>query len=629
MEEESIIATKTSDVYFKLSGRRIATIGAFVILAVAGAAWFAISNPIIRYPAFAVGAGGVSYLLWEIGEEKKQRSWRQSNGKLADSLSLLFLATIPFIVAQSPTQSPPDVIYPIILAAVAITTIRCLRTDYHIGIPILIALLSNLLVRGIHYWSAPVVGQDSKRHLAAASYMAATGEPIPNDITYYSDYPISHAFSATTELLLSVPTKQAWLFSVTLGYVFLLIGVYCLTKRITNEKGVAVIAIFFAGLSSGSLRYAYQAHAQAMGEALLLTIVVGLGLQDVRKRASVLFFGLVAIIAQNLIPLVIAGVAIVAVLTSRLELIIGRLWPERANETPPLNISSLTFVGMVSVLSAIVYWIETSYLHYQVARVMGIIIPSAGLESEVSTGTPPTVSFFGFTPPGLLVEAAPLLVVAAALVCVGLMLFSYLDRMQDPRPLVWSTIFAEILFGIWGLSLFSGGGSAVGRASGAVAIFIAPILALCFAWQGRKHVIGVILAVLLVSSVVTAGVIGSSYLERPEEEFSPIATNGEMAAVGWAESYTKFIHSDGYLTSAAYWKQVGTLGDSTVLNGTANHKDPESFLHMESVAMEKNQPILYRDKWRVQHRFNPSPTTVLYDSGNTTVILVENRDMNV
>jgi len=541
-------------------------------------------------------------------------------------LDVAIFAAIPvcvLIARAQPIGLPWE--YSVLVAAIA----AALLVRSVLG-PSLIALFQLLLIatleRATIWYSAPVIGADSRAHADMTAYIVRNGTPVPNAVSYYHDYPGGHLMSSVVVFLTGLDVKPALFVALAGSGIVGLLVVYILTRRLFAERlrspvTAALLATFIVAFSLWHRQRTALPIAQTLG-LLFVPLLLYVTLYRSAERRFVAL-GVLAIatatISHNTTPVVM----VLAFGTYALGELVMREpgWRRRLRGLLP--------VGAVLGFLSLFVWITTGYIHYHIGRIFDIFYLHDPITKRLSepigdanagSGASDTVAA-GFTDPGLYI-GFDIMMMAVVVGMFGYLVFTMLITTGHWEELPAAlTVMAGLVLCLVTAGFIVGSGN-IGRVFPVTIVVVAPVFGYASAQLLGRQPAGTIIAILLVVSFPLVPLIGVSHgithpggspvdsTERPGRYL----THADAAALDYARTHTRTVYADFYAySSVPIQERNGARIQTPVVSLPRRTALPQRLLS------SLDGRLLYRPR---HPAFAEPPSTYeqLYDAGDTRVL---------
>lgn len=581
----------------------------------------AIGAEIIRLPLLTVTAFSLLFLLYLVSLRLDLPEYDTlRHPKLADAVIFILLALCATLGRASPI-GVPDWYYPVVIVTTGVLAIRIVSLPIKLSLHLGQIVLLGLVTRATPWFSYPVYGQDRFHH-TAVQYLLATGEVVPESVTYYANFPAAHRFAASYTLLTGTSFKVGY-FSLGIIVAISLLGVYLLANTVISNTQGALFAALLVAVSGYHIRAGAEPFAQALFTALVPFILYGIAKGRDKRR----YLGLVLLLTgfattiQNIAPLVLFGVCIAFLGSAPIVQYLGRVRP--LGQTITVSGSVIAVIGAVGIYSYIV----AGYLRMQTMRVFWLSLSlfgsSNGGQSVVSdtglSGTP-TVSLFGWQFPDILMWAAPILASAGLLVLTTYLLLYLFIQKCNLGPIQYIAV-AALIFSIFGV--FFAAGSPASRALPSVVVLLAPV----GGWTVYRMIdiqpsAGQLVAVILIVVTVMGGILTPpvAKAELSNDDFRAGMTAGEVATVEFAAA--NIDSGQASLYAAGLERHIigsqPQMGVEPTLKPTLNNNERKS-LQVYTMNANNGTATVYFDYYRTAYEIPPPDTNRVFSAGNASI----------
>lgn len=573
-----------------------------------------VTSRYVTYIGICGVLGSVLYIDYRIEDELTLPSVSERQRKFGDIVFLIFIVGM---VAVSMASPGVPTIFHVLLAASSF--IALLRIVFAPSLTAVVYLcLLAIVIRSAIWFSAPVIGTDSRLHLGITRYIVEHGQRIIQPAFQYEHYPISHHSGAVSTIVTGVPVEQGFFIGVTIPVALSLVAVVALTQHLsTNATSLrsGLLAVFFLTVSPTIVGRTGLPHAQSLELVFIPFLLLVLGLADAR-RMIILFLAF-------LLPLIFThkiSSAVLAIILACL-LIIGRAAAVAhrrgyINEfTAPLN-SRATSIALVAIIgiTTVEFWHQIDYFDTQISRVLTVYFATGGAGQQIEESAVGATGI-GLADPVLHIGSDLFVIAVFLVVGVCWTLYRALHDDLDFATAVWLPA-GVVLFGFVGLSLVVGGTNRVRRIAPAILIFIVPIVGIVADRLStrRMAVVGVCL-LLLSFPLLSVLAVENGYrndmvspTERAVDDFPAHMTDSEFAALIFGMNRANQAQSDNYAASTADFQKVGE--QSNIIDLGHQRKLTEDDIR------KCDTPTLYFEKFKRLPGIKPSEKMdQLYSSG--------------
>jgi len=580
------------------------------IAAAAGAVLYLSNVRLLFYPVAMVFLGAIAYLISNAAGGETQSTWLTGMARHRGMDVCILLGIVgTAALARTTAVGLPLAYYVAIAVVVALLAIRILYSPtWHV---LVYVVLLGTVIRAAQWYSASVIGRDARQHVVYAEYVANAGNIIPEAVSYYHWYPVTHLLAAAVHLVTGVSPKTALFLGAGVPPVIAVVGIYLLTHLVladTDESARQRAALFAALLvivSPWHIARTAGPIAQSLNLAFV-PLALYLAIRPERRKVMVLFLGTLTIIAftHNLTPLVLLVVfaffLLVQGVLSRLQFVL----PTRPN---------FSYVAVVVVGILITqYWMYIQYFRLQANRVVRLLNPGGSVESAVKESSVVSEYAISLQDPVLHVGFELLLYIALFVLVAHFVVGELLRR--EPFPLQWIVV-AALFFGWVSVSHFFGRGTRIVRAFPNIVLIVAPVFGYLVSrtWRSRGGKV-VVLAILLL--LPTNAVIAASYgvtnpaISGTDNEIGGRfhLTGPEVAGAEHAVRYSrKPVYTDRYVSTTLRRRALGegvvTL-DEREVRGMRRLGADTALFHVDAEMLRRygvigqysdgSTPVLYR-----------------------------------
>ncbi|MFB6185607.1 MAG: hypothetical protein ABEI86_01910, partial [Halobacteriaceae archaeon] len=410
------------------------------------------------------------------------------------------LLAVTAVVGQIATSGVNDWYYLLIIGTAILLAFRIVSSPTKAPVHLTQILFLGLIARATPWFSYPVFGQD-RFHQTAVGYIVTTATIVPESITYYANFPTAHIFAATFTSVTGVELKVGY-FSLGIILSLSLTGAYLLARSVLADKQSSLIATLFVAVAGYHVRAGSEPFAQTLFISLVPFILYLSFRRDrsTRELYVLIFLVVFASTIQNIAPLVLLGIYATVVGSGWILNHVPDVWRAgnfEAKYTIPPVVPVL--IGVVGIY----YYVMADYLRFQTMRVIWLLEPlldqSGPATRSVIEGTGisgiPTVVLFGYTLPGLLMWAAPVLSISGILILGG---FHIVDRLIVGNIDVTSlqyVLMASVIYAVFAFAFVSG--SPATRALPSIIVLTAPVVGwVIFQFHDRKPIVGKSIAII-------------------------------------------------------------------------------------------------------------------------------------
>ena len=414
-------------------------------------------------------------------------------------------------------------------------------------------LLVATLVRLNVWFSAPVIGKDSRAHADMTAYIVRNGAPIPKAITYNHDFPGGHLLSSAVVFVSGLGIKAALFVALAGSGIVGIVVVYQLTRRLFEERlrSPAIAALIAAFVVTFSLWHRQRSAlpiTQTLGllfVPLLLHVTV---FRSLNRRTGTLGVLVVAtaVISHNTTPIVMLlafGAYVLGEITIR-----GARWKNRVRRVFPV-VSVLAFASLV-------IWTATGYINYHISRFLSVFSASDPVTER--TGDPGgggavDTAVVGFGDPGLYV-GFDIFLVGVVFGVLGYVMLTVFIRSDETGTLPGELILmAGLLLSMVTAGFVVGSGN-IGRVFPVIIVVVAPVFGYGAGLLFEQWPVGTMITLLLVLSFPFVSAIGVSHgithpggspadsTERPGRYL----THSEAAGLDYSRTYPSTVYADFY-----------------------------------------------------------------------------------
>jgi hypothetical protein len=526
-----------------------------------------------------------------------------------------------FLIVKQHSRGVPDSVYWIVALSTGAIVLRILLK------PSLVVLgqtiLLSFLLRVSTWFSAPVIGKDSRLHQALISNIVQTNDLIPASVTYYHYYPVSHITGAEVALIGWVDAKIASFFAFTGASIIGIAIVYFLTERMVGgsarpSQGALFASLFVATAPSHISRSGLPI-AQTVGLGLVpLVLYAAYRSNDIRFRLLAVFSTLPLVITHNLTPTLLVTLLLVVTIADEIFKRVGGI----TGNVPQFK-GSLFAIGL---LSTFYYYIVIEYFGLQISRASRVFLGGQSIATDVSSSQFASTAHFTLLDP-LLHSGSGLYVVASAFVVV---LIGEADSIQDGeipyREYAWYA-GAGVIFAVSGAAIAAGGSELTFRALP----FLMLVASLVVGSACQKLDTGAIgrlaIVLMLLVSPMLAVVAAENGVRNPSvsptnrvQDVPVDMQSNELAATRFATNRLAKTRMDRYVFSSVVLKSLG----EREVDGQTNGGDILSRIDNLGATgdMTRNTlnncsaATLYRERYRNFPGLTPPQNrSAIYDSG--------------
>lgn len=581
------------------------------------------SNDLLRLPLITIGIASTLFLVYIVGVYSSwSREIRIKNTK-QNEIILFILIAITAIVGRIADSGVIDWYYPLAILTTVIFTLRIICSRINMPIQLFQLLLLAIVLRAVPWYSYPVYGQD-RFHQTAVGYILSTGDVVPESITYYADFPIAHIFTAMYTQITGLSLKAGF-FILGLAVVIGLLGVFLFGRTILHNDTEALFGTLFVAVSAHHIKAGAEPFAQALFTGLVPFIFYFLFKQKLSKRDLLILLGIssIAVTIQNIVPLVLLGISFLAGVSSILFGYISR-FSTRINTKDQLSIplGAVTIFGIVGIY----YYILADYLRFQTMRLVWLsnrLLGQSSSEEEIteSSGVSgvPRVELFNIEMPGVLMWAAPVLVIAGVLIMMFYNLsWEFIKENGDIKIIPYASISGAtfLLFAIIFVS-----GSPATRALPSAIIIISPVIA----WGVHKFIkdgkeIGGFVVILIIFLTVTSGVLMPpvAKAELGDDDFQPWMNTEQISAADFAIDNTEDTQVSNYVVGYERYR-IGSTGEKNIeltLSSGFDKNNRESMTQFQQRS-QLGVSTLYLEYYSSAYNMSPPTTNKVYTTGRS------------
>jgi len=639
-----------------LNTRRTAVLGlagVATLTTAAGAAYFlAERQQMLFYPTVAVLLASVAYLLTQFGGDVSYETLfdRLPDDRILDAGLFLGIASV-VALSRGATLGLSSAYYwalPVLTLAFAVRILvgPSRTTLYQI-------VLFAVVVRAAIWFSAPIVGVDSRVHLALIEFVARSGHLPPTEVSYYHWYPVAHVTAAVVSQLPVVTAKQAFFLttglyaslSVAVVYRFAVVALRSVLDG-DDLLRAALFAALLLAVAPWHVRRSGILIAQSIGMATIPFVLYA----AIRFRARqyvllfVVFLGLIAF-AHNLTPILVSALLFALLASERLVEAVGRYVPDWQMVGVGYGFPLVFATGVLTVQ----YWIYIEYFDLQVLRLVLLLSLGTSFGGGAGSGS-------GLTNSNAFTLLDPFLHVGVEQLAFGalLTLFGYValgERATDRAPVPMAVFLtASTVFLVFSATLLLGDWTRAVRVLPTVVLVVAPTFGFLAARTYASRSSTALLVVALLLSFTVAGAVAATF-HTVNPAISPTEEGGAQLYLGDGESAASehlirhgsasatYLSSD-YLTGTTNYRAAGyratvpedasTLGQP-ILNAPtlvervepADDADEDGPTRAEVLAaLRDGGQRYYLDSTSAEPSLDPLPQScsVVYDAGDARLV---------
>ncbi|VTT87335.1 hypothetical protein DM2_669 [Halorubrum sp. DM2] len=578
-----------------------------------------VTSPFIKYPIYTVAIASIMFSIFYTFRSGTNITSRKRLSKFVDVLAFLSISLTVFVGHAKPTGIY-DIYYPIAVCTAILLAYRL--TSFSVNTPIALSqiILLAITLRSTIWFAYPYFGAD-KFHIAAVGWIVANGEIVPPSVTYYHNFPPAHVLSASSTLISNLPLSTGY-FVLGVSQAISIIGVFIFCRSILNSNRGALLGSLYTAVAGFHLKSGGEPFAQALLIALIPIIfyLVFETRSVTSKRRSGILLGLtlVAVVTQNIAPLVLVSAGFIIIGST----IFVRIIRIRFSHAVKYKIKP-TLLSFF-IISGIYWHILANYFHYDVGRVLNILLfteSGSNTQTDTASGVP-TVELFNLELPSILMWGAPILANALILIIFGYVILSELITDDQAKPPLQYAFFASFMFaGLAGV--FAAGSENAVRALPAIVIFLSPVLGyvgIKSRWKGKFG--RPILAIILIALVVTSGVLTPlvAKAEWSDDDFHKYLNDDQVAAADFAILYTKSTASGPYVADYNYYTDAMSGKDPDPVIHRGFNQNSQSSINEFQEGLDSGKMSLYLDYYSTAFGLDsPESRHQIYSSGNTTV----------
>lgn len=584
-----------------------------------------VTAEIISLPLFTIAISLGMSVLYIMSHQLPRYNKPIISPKIVDIIIFLFICLLVIFGYQS-SVGPSDWYYPLAIITAGLLAYRILSGYTSNVVQLGQILLFALVLRSVPWFSAAIYGKD-RFHQEAVGYLVTTGNIIPETVTYYANFPAAHILAATTTLISALPLKVGYF---TLGIVeaISIVGVFILAKNIIRDDRGGLFGALFVSVAAYHLRAGAEPFAQTLFTALIPFIFYFIFKQNMDVREKILLIVLIScgVIVQNIAPLIILGVGGTIVLS---KFVFAHV--QRSSIELPIRLISIPYITIaIAGVIGIYYYIMADYLTAQTIRIYNIVLffvvpspSSEGVTSADSVGGAPNIEIFGLELPTLLMWAAPVLVIAGALIIVSVVL---LIDIVDSKLKTKQTQYIIISGGIYSIfTIFFVSGSSAMRAMPSIAVLISPVigwLAIRLQMEPDRQLGGHIIVISLIILVCTAGVLNPivAKSEWGDDDPQPWLSQSQVTSIEFASDYDENAITGQYAARHERYNQLirGNDNPSTSIDAVLKNDDTESIREFESRSGSGTTTV-WMDYYKTVYSLEPPNTNKIYDVSSTSI----------
>lgn len=580
-----------------------------------------IESPLLKYPLITVAIGSVLFIIKNNISRLYFSVMSSKKTDLTDILIFLGISAITIHSMNTPL-GVPRLFYILTIGITILLSARIVLGSVHPVIALLEIILLGIAIRVSFYYSYPIYGQD-QFHLGAVKYILREGSIIPEEFTYYREYPITHILAASISKFTSIGSKQGLFVAGGVIQVLSYSGLYFISRMIGYRNRSALLVMLVPTVSGASLNIGSEIFAQTLAGAIFIFIfwIYLYSNDNLRLIGCLLVLCLSGFLSHHLIAALIIGTSGLIWLTHTSISKLHSIGVGFKNQLP----TPLFGVALIMFIGSVYYWILTDYLSYQSSRIITIFSFSTGHGSEAidsSSSTAPSVVFVdGLLPPAIQ-WAGPMLVIVLISTITGFTFLLELSKQVQNHSKAASqyTIIALMIFGGFSAIYAIGGQGPLSRVFHAVTVLTAPLMAYTVDIDYNKYVAwsDTILVIILAACIVTAGILSPAVAmsDRTEEDFSPTGSHQDIAAIHFVDTYSSNPVSDGYLSSASLW--YGSNLGSQQIDRVLTHTDRDKFNNYYK-AIEEGDHIVYRSLFKDRYGINEPKLGKIYTNKNVSI----------
>jgi len=584
---------------------------------------------ILSYPLLAVTVASALFLLYLFSEYIPSRDHLLTTNPRAIDIVAFFTIALTSIAGQLAPSGVVDWYYPVAILTAGIITYRIAINPVSVKVQLSQILLFALALRATIWFSYPAYGRD-RFHQSSVGYIVSTGEIIPESVTYYANFPHAHVFTAATTLITGLPLKQGY-FALGVIEVASLVGVFLLGQYILQNEQGGLFAALIVSVAAYHIISGGEPFAHTLLIAFIPIVFYLLFHQNLSRRLAGILVGMAAFAAtvQNIAPLVIVGVSLLIGVSAWLFRYLSPYIPLREVRAQYSFKIRFTFiVGSIGVY----YYVLADYLRFQTMRIVWIyqafFSTSEGRDTgqavveDTGVSGPPNVELFGQELPGVLMWAAPVLVIAGVLILVAyFVLYEIVRGEQNPIPLQYICL-GGLTYSAFAVVFVSGSGGAR-RALPMILVLLSPLVAwLLYRFVTDRQQIGKALTVTIVLFVATAGVLTppAAKSQLGTDDFQPYADSPRVASIEFTSKHTTETLAGVYAgnTERVILRSKGVAHPNPSINGSVHKNNPDSIRYYERQA-KNGTTVLYFDYFQLAYSIEEPLTNKIYTSGNSSV----------
>ncbi|WP_147435660.1 hypothetical protein [Halobellus sp. Atlit-38R] len=529
-----------------------------------------------------------------------------------------FIGVFSMAGVSSISPGVPDVFY---LIAFLMTLLFVFRICYTPSkIVIIQILLFSIVLRAAIFFSAPVIGKDTRFHIGATRYILDTGFVISDPRYYYRFFPIAHILSAVVGNITNFNPSRSFFFGVSIPTTTItILAVFAYSKRIASNNGFQtalfaglLIAIIPSHVARSGVPIA-QTLSLAMISLLLLAIVVNRGWQI---KFVLFLFIVVSTLTHNASLIIFGFFGLLLLLFNILGDLGNKIY---GSDLDTISIISFSLpILAVTVISTITYWRMIDYFSLQVGRIRIIALGETSAVTQISNSSISGAAY-SFADPILHLGIELFITVIGLIFSILWAIKKIIHFGFESVPIGWLGA-SLILFTTIGLSIAAGGTDRTFRLLPAVALIISPIIAITLEELGSRKVGVILVTIIIIMSPTLAVVAAENNLRnnwtpptnRSPEDAQAHFKSSEKAGLDFALEYADDIRTGPYAYGVALFENLNR--PPSIIS------DPVSRENLTTTRLSKCGSLtLYRTVYAMQEIERPQGN-IVYDSEGAILI---------
>lgn len=581
------------------------------------------------YLFVAITFGAVISLATDILDQREYNITKKVNYPLHSLLDIVVFALISsgFLIVIQSTGGAPDIVYWIVALSAGVIVLRIL-VDPSLLAMVQVILLS-FLVRTSTWFSAPVIGRDSRLHQAIIANIVNTNDLIPASVTYYHYYPVSHIIGAEVASISDVDAKIASFIAITGSSIAGIVIMYLLVDRIISDSASpsksSLLAAMFVATAPSHVQRGALPIAQTFGLGLVpVVLYAAYRSDDIRFRLLAVFSVIPLVITHNLTPALLFTLLLVVTLGT---VCIRKVGVESG------NVTNFGFVLVaIGLLTTLYYYIIIDYFGMQIFRLHRVFLGGQSISTDITSSRFASSAEFTLKDPLLHLGSGLYIVAAAFVVLVIGAANSIRDGAISSRRYTWYMGVGSV-FGVGGAAIALGGSELTFRALPFIMLVATLVVGAAFSQLDNGLVGRVAIVVMLLISPLLGVIAAENGIRNPGvtptnrvQDVTVDMRSDELVAARFAINRIPKTRVDMYVYTSLIIMSLGQEHFNPLSTGNDLRSRLESIGGITGLSagslVDCSSATLYRERYRNFPGLEP-PTrnSAIYNSGGARLYL--------